>query len=152
MSSFIIDRKEYVKAAGLMYGIEESKRDSHRYFLERCRNEFHHAYLLNVVSVNAQYGDNAAPDEGAYDELFERYRKLGCKIYGDTFLPFGLQQLRPRLMNFFQSVLYQIEDETCHRTVAAWFYTCTVKLYEREIRSVEGWWGDVELEDDLKAA
>jgi hypothetical protein len=55
-------------------------------------------------------------------------------------------------MCFFQSVLYQIEDETCHRTVAAWFYACIVKLYERDIRAVEGWWGDVELEDELKAA
>ena len=27
MSSFIISKREYIKAAGLMYGIEETKRD-----------------------------------------------------------------------------------------------------------------------------
>ena len=42
MSSFIIDKVEYVKAAGLMYGIESAKRDSHKYFMDVCRKEFEH--------------------------------------------------------------------------------------------------------------
>lgn len=154
MSSFIIDKKEYAKAAGLMYGIEESKRDKHHWFLENVRKEFEHAYLLNVISVNGQYGDSVIPDEKRYDEVFDEHRRLARKIYEcDCFgaeQPVSLRDLRPRLQHFFQSVLYQIEDETCHRTVAAWLYTCVVKLYEREIRAVEGWWGEIELQNELE--
>ena len=149
MSSFIIDKREYVKAAGLMYGIEESKRDKHHYFLEVCRKEFEHAYLLNVVSVNLQYGESVVPDDGRYDDEFEAMRRLARRIseYVATGAPspLTLPKLRVRLQHFFQSVLYQIEDEACARMVSAWFYSCTVKLYEREIHAVDGWWGSVDI-------
>lgn len=35
MSSFILDKKEFIKAAGIMCGIEESKRDKHKYLIGR---------------------------------------------------------------------------------------------------------------------
>lgn len=155
MSSFIVSKAEFVKAAGLMYGIEESKRDKHQYYLEVCRKEFEHAYLLCVISVNEQYSDNVVPDEKTYDEEFEEHRRMARTIYERDCVgaeqPIHLRDLRPRLMMFFQSVLYQIENETCHRMVAAWFYTCIIKLFEREKNAIEGWWGEVELKQELNA-
>lgn len=61
MSSFIIGKKEFIKAAGLMCGYEEAKSDSHKWFIDNVRKEFEHAYALNVVSVNEQYGDGEMP-------------------------------------------------------------------------------------------
>ena len=153
MSSFIVDKIEYVKAAGLMYGIEEAKRDKHQYFLDVCRREFEHAYLLNVISYNEQYGTAIVPDEAVYDTAFEEHRLLGKRIYECDMVgfdqPIRLRDLRLRLQHFFGSVLYQIENDTCHRTVSAWFYTCITKLYERELFQIEGWHGEVELQQEL---
>jgi hypothetical protein len=156
MSSFVIDKIQYMKAAGLMYGIEECKRDKHHYFLEVCRERFSLAYALNVTSVAEQYGDTPVMDMNTYDEEFERHRKLAHGIYERDCMgiqqPLHMRDLCPRLMNFFQSVLYQIENEASHRIVAAWFYSCVIKLYESDIRRIDGWWGDVELMDEIKKA
>lgn len=162
MSSYIVDKKEFVKAAGLMYGIEESKRDPHSYFMEVCRQEFVHAYQLNVISVNERYRDNAVPDEASYDEEFEEHRQLGKLIGSDGYASangiiyekvvdvMSLRDLRLGLWKFFDSVLYQIDNDTCHRTVSAWFYTCINKLYTKDIYSVKGWHGEIELKQELE--
>ena len=153
MSSFIVSKREFIKAAGLMCGYEGAKRDSHRWFVENCRKEFEHCYALNVISVNEQYGDNCEPEEESYDDVFERYRKEGQRIYEGPALHEGvmsLSELRIKLWCFFRSVLYQIENDACSRAVSEWFFTCTSKLYERELHAVEGWWGEVELDVELK--
>jgi len=145
MSSFIVGKIEYVKVAGLMYGIEEAKRDPHRWFLENVRKEFEHCYLLNVISFNRQYGDSVVPEEDGYDAEFEAMRRVGRRIYGETDTRrMTLEKLRPMLQEFFQSVLYQIEDDACERAVSAWFYKCVAKLYQRELNDVEGWWGRID--------
>lgn len=158
MSSFIVSKGEFIKAAGLMCGYEGAKRDSHKWFVENCRKEFEHCYALNVVSVSYQYDDySTEPDEESYDDVFEAYRKEGALIWTEGYDPKPLviatkvkdvmdkRAFRRSMWNFFNSVLYQVENDTCHRSVAAWFYTCLRKLYEDETRSVEGWWGEVEL-------
>lgn len=157
MSSFIVSKREFIKAAGLMYGYEEAKRDSHRYFLDVCRKEFEHAYALNVISVNEQYDANDEPETESYDEVFESYRKMGMLIStggyaSDNGVIFSQvadvmdkKTFRLSMFHFFGSVLYQIEDRDCSRAVQAWFYTCLCKLYEEDLRSVDGWWGEIEL-------
>lgn len=164
MSSFIIDKVEFIKAAGLMYGIEESKRDKHKYFLEVCRKEFEHAYALNVISVNEQYHENEMPDERKYDDVFEAYRKMGVLIGNDGYTSgdgiifekvegvMSLRDLRIRLWHFFRSVLYQIENKAAHRMVAEWFFTCISKLYASDLNAVEGWCGEVEIANKLSKA
>ena len=156
MSSFMVSKREYVKAAGLMYGIEETKRDKHQWFLDNVRKEFEHCYALNVASVNEQYGDNETPEEDNYEAVFESYRQLGVAIYEGPALHEGVMKisdLRVRLWCFFRSVLYQIENEAAHRMAAEWFFTCISKLYENDLHAVEGWWGEVEIdEQQLKAA
>ena len=96
MSSFIVSKSEFIKAAGLMCGYEQAKgRDSHKWFIDHVREQFENAYRLNVMSVNEQYGDNEMPDEdpsimgGASDsevtgmsgaELENRQRKFGMMM------------------------------------------------------------------------
>ena len=157
MSSFIVSKQEFIKAAGLMCGYEEAKRYSHKWFIEHVRQEFEHAYALNVVSVQEQYEDYSFdPEEETLDDVFEAYRKMGSLIYTEGY-KMGIictkvadvmdkPTFRKSMFLFFRSVLYQIENETCHRSVAAWFFTCLCKLYEDEMHGVEGWWGEIELD------
>ncbi|MBR5395791.1 MAG: hypothetical protein IK144_12045 [Bacteroidaceae bacterium] len=161
MSSFIIGKVEYVKAAGLMYGMESAKRDAHRWFLDNVRKEFDHVYALNVASVNEQYSHHEpiVPDENSYDDVFEAYCKKGELIGNDGYTSddgiifhqvegvMTKHDLRIRLWHFFQSVLYQIENEAAHRMAAAWFFTCISKLYESDLHALGGWWGEVELDE-----
>ena len=146
MSSYVVDKKEFVKCAGLMHGIENAKRDKHIWFVDHVREWFEEAYVLNVRSVNEQYRDNAAPDPLKYDTLFNQYSRKGESIWTSSL--FGeatFKKIRPALMNFFGSVLYQIENEEMHKEVAAMFFECTRKLYEKETNSVDGWWTTIEI-------
>jgi len=158
MSSFIVSKQEFIKAAGLMCGYEEAKRNSHKWFIDHVRQEFEHAYALNVASVNEQYGDDEPemPETEQYDDVFEDYRKMGTLIYTEGY-KMGIictkvadvmdkPTFRKSMFNFFRSVLYQIENEAAHRAVAELFFTCLCKLYDDEMRDVEGWWGEVELD------
>ena len=154
MSSFIISKVEYIKAAGLMCGYEEAKRDSHKWFIDNVRK----AYALNVVSVNEQYGDGEMPETEQYDDVFESYRKKGALIQREGYASdngiifhkvenvMDKKKFRLSMFSFFKSVLYQIENEAAHRAVAELFFNCLSVLYESDLRSVDGWWGEVELE------
>lgn len=157
MSSFIVSKIEYIKAAGLMCGYEAAKRDSHKYFVDNVRKDFEHAYALNVISVNEQYGDNEQPEEESYDNVFEAYRKKGALISTEGYASdngiiftkvedvVDKKTFRKSMWKFFNGVLYQIENEAAHRVVAELFYNCLNKLYEDDLRSVEGYWGKIEL-------
>lgn len=157
MSSFIIGKKEFIKAAGLMCGFEEAKRDRHQWFVDNVRKEFEHAYALNVASVNEQYNDSQMPETEQYDEVFEAYRKKGALIQNDGYANLGgwlmekledvmdKRKFRQSMFGFFQSVLYQIENAAAHRAVAAWFYACLTKLYGDDLCGGEGWWGKIDM-------
>ena len=157
MSSFIVSKQEFVKAAGLMCGYEESKRNSHRWFIDNVRKEFEHCYALNVISVNEQYDDNYEPKEENYDDVFERYRKMGTLIGREGYAStngiifqkvadvMDKRTFARSMWNFFNSVLYQIENEACHRSVAAWFFDCLSHLCNDDLRDIEGWWGQIDL-------
>lgn len=146
MSSFVINKSEFVKAAGLMYGIETSKRaNAHKYFLENVRKNFVKCYELNVDSVNEQYGDESGKDVLDYDCIFERYCKIGERVKCGLHEGMTFEELRINLMHFFRSVLYQIENKEMSQFVAAFFFECTSKLFDCELYAVEGWWGDIEL-------
>ena len=119
------------------------------------RQEFEHAYALNVASVNEQYGHNEMPEEGNFDDVFEAYRKEGELIqtegYGSGFIATKVKDVmdkrtfRRSMWKFFRSVCYQIENDAAHRTVAALFFSCLSKLYGDKLRGIDGWWGEVEL-------
>lgn len=158
MSSFIISKKEFVKAAGLMCGFEEAKRDSHKWFIDNVRKEFEHAYALNVASVNEQYNNSEMPETEQYDEVFEVYRKKGALIQNDGYASnngiifekvegvMDKKKFCLSMFKFFRSVLYQIENEAAHRAVSAWFFTCLSHLYDSDLHSAAAlWWGEIDM-------
>lgn len=147
MSSFVVEKIEFVKAAGLMYGFEESKREKHLYFLNVVKEKFLECWRNNIESVCEQYDDDESiyADDDNYDEVFEKYRKLGAKIFMGINAPMTRREFAFSMMSFFNSVLYQVENDDLHDKCAAFFFTCTKKLFEVEIRKVEGWWGDIEI-------
>lgn len=149
MSSFILDKKEFIKAAGIMCGIEESKRDKNKYFIENVKRRFEECYELNVDSVNEQYRDHNAYDNCAYEKTFDEYRAKGKHLYNNTLevdgVKVGLRWLRPRMLKFFLCVLYQIENEECADIVGHFFFECMSNLAECSCSDIDGWWGEVEL-------
>ena len=145
MSSYVIDKKEYMKAAGIMYGIESAKRDAHKYFIDTIRARFNDVYKWNVQSVAAQYGEDEVYDANEYDDVFEKYKTIGRKAKRGSFDVFPFSELRVCMWSFFRSALYQIEDENLSAKASEVFLSCLSKLYENDIHAVEGWWGEIEI-------
>ena len=149
MSSFILDKEEFIKAAGIMCGIEESKRKKHQYFIDNVKMRFEECYELNVDSVNEQYGDHNTYDNCEYQETFDEYKAKGMRIYNNMLevdgVKVGVKWLCPRMLKFFNSVLYQIENEECADIVGHFFFVCMSKLSECSYSDIEGWWGELEL-------
>lgn len=148
MSSFVINKIEFVKAAGLMYGIEESKPHSFRYFLENVRDNFVRAFEFNALSVAEQYHDEEPyKDELTYDSTFEEYRRKGRTIWtldSSRTCPMNRKELRNALTDFFHSVLYQIENQEMETWVASFFWQCASRMEDPEV-SDAGWWGKIEI-------
>ena len=146
MSSFVISKKEYIKAAGLMYGIESAKRDKHQYFLDHVYENFVECYEMNVTSVNEQYGAKDESDGAAYTYVFEEYAEKGKKIAEGSYEGMTLNQMRLNLWHFFRSIMYQIEEPSCSHAVGGFLFTCVSKLFEKDFRTINStWWGDIEL-------
>lgn len=149
MSSFIVEKKEFIKAAGIMCGIEENKRFKNPYFIDNVKKRFEECYELNVDSVNEQYGDHNAYDNCAYQKTFDEYRAKGKHLYNNTLevdgVKVGLKWLRPRMMKFFISVLYQIENKECADIVGHFFFVCMSFLAEGTYSDIDGWWGEFGL-------
>lgn len=144
MSSFVIDKIEYVKAAGLMYGIESVKTNKHVLFMNCVYDKFCWCYNINVESVSEQYDEDQSYDNNKYLDVFKEYAKKGAGIFYGVNPKIRMPMLKICLMKFFNSVLYQIENEEMNQSVKAFFYTCVSKLFT-ETDKVEGWWGEVEL-------
>ena len=147
MSCFIIDKIEYVKAAGLLYGVTEQDEDMlHSRFLANIRENFMDAYKKNVQSVNERYNENTKPEEEEYDEMFEVYRVLGHEIGTNTNATMNMEQFRWSLYHFFGSVLYQIENQQLHMEVSAYFYQVMTNLFYEKIHQSGTWWGEVSVD------
>lgn len=147
MSCFIIDKIEYVKAAGLLYGVTEQDEDMlHSRFLANIRENFMDAYKKNVQSVNERYNENTKPEEEEYDEMFEVYRVLGHEIGANTNATMNMEQFRWSLYHFFGSVLYQIENQQLHMEVSAFFYKVMTNLFYKKIHQSGTWWGEVSVD------
>lgn len=146
MSSFVVDKSEFIKAAGLLYGIEAAKGvHAHKWFLDNVRERFVECYELNAQSVDEQYNEISAIDTESYDDVFKQYGQIGLEIGFGTCKKIDLKSLRIKMWMFFNSVLYQTESEEAHDKISSWFLVCLTKLFHKEIYNVEGWWGEIEL-------
>lgn len=145
MSSFVIDKKEYIKAAGIMYGVEKLNKFPHTYFLNVVRQKFNELYILNEESVSIQRKEESCPDECEYIDTFWEYVEKSKQMFIDN-----KKELTFNMMVFFNSILYQIDDEEMHMKASDFLYMCIQKLFKSDEdykkASYGGvWWGTVKM-------
>lgn len=170
MSSFVIDKKSYVRVGAVVAGICKARRNSHRelwvYDYEKNRpmkgldfvDKFVECYKLNVESVCKQYAHSTDGygdpktyiDNDDYDADYARYFKYGEKIAFDT-LP--LMDLVWNLIHFSTSVSYQIEDPVCNEVVMGWFNMIISRLTQiADLENDRNQWGEFDLALDKEKA
>lgn len=145
MSSFTISKIEYVKASAIMYAWEKSRRYPHQWFLDHVRENFCLCYVANNASVNEQYNVNDAFDMNKYDDVFKEYvSKTMAVMNGDT-QEMTPKVLRSKMLLFFESIDYQIENEQYAEKVRSFLFSCICKLFADEIPEDAEWWGHIDF-------
>ena len=162
MSSFVINKKSYVRACGILAGLAELKESRFNepvlrlwnYKLNRPYNaeDFKQSaawlYHLNAVSVQKQYHDDqAAHDPESYNADFAEYMAKAKKAYHDPDAA-KLERIVNELHHFFRSVLYQVEDAECERALKGFCYRLFFELQGVTAKK-SGFdpesWGDFEI-------
>lgn len=156
MSSFTIDKKEYIKAAGLVAGIAETYNRGPREFWIFCREtgrnstpeDYHKQFsdfaTMNALSVAEQYGDETADtDAGEYRSDFEEYRKAGQQIAmsGGNKLKHAMMELR----SFFRSAEYQTENDSYRWQMEIYFARIIDQILEKLNPGEWQSWGTLEI-------
>jgi hypothetical protein len=146
MSSFIISKKEYIKAAGLVCGVAScSKYGGNPVFCANVKKQFEHIYNLNVYSYEEQYDEDVEKDTKDYESVFNDYKELGRRIYMGLESKMSLDTLRYSLINFFRSATYQIENEDANMEAASYLFTCVEMLCQDKTDDIDGFWGSVDI-------
>ena len=146
MSSFIISKKEYIKAAGLVCGVAScSKYGGNPVFCVNVKKQFERIYKLNVYSWCEQYDEDVAEDTCDYESVFNEYKELGRRIYMGLESKMSLDKLRRSLLNFFSSITYQIENEDANMEAASYLFPCVEMLYQDKTDDVVGFWGSIDI-------
>ena len=151
MSSFVISKKEYMKAAGLMHGIATSKDHPWKYFVENVKARFERLYELNVKSVCKQYKrEFDGLDECEYQEVFNEYSSMAQTVWSAD--PSDMESFRKRkkicaqLIYFFSCVDYQIEDQEMIKEARSIMFVCLdIYLVKPDRSLVEDSWGMINI-------
>ena len=121
MSSFIINKNEYVKVGAFIGAFTEmrnrgdlliylyNQEKNRLYTADDVINEMVSIYEMNVDSVNEQYGDHTEYDDEEIDRMVvAKYMGYAKKILHDEK---ELENAIANIHQFFRSVNYQIENE-----------------------------------------
>ena len=125
MSSFVIGKLEYIKAAGAVAGIAEFYKNSvdnifvydyqhnHKMETEDFYNCFVEFFNMNALSVYEQYSprhedETLYSDSEEYKNDFIKYMRIGKNA---CFYPEKLNKIIFDLRDFLQSAMYQTENE-----------------------------------------
>lgn len=148
MSSFVINKKEYVKAAGFMAALAEQKnlyREPIIYWYSYSTggiltatdyyNAFVKIYNLNAKSVQLQYNDKKPQeDSNEYMNEFDDMRAETVKLYQQATI-WGSTEAKQQLTNsifefslFARSINYQIEDRKIADEVNKFMNKCQMFL------------------------
>lgn len=155
MSSFIISKEEYIKAAGTVAGLAESLPHFWLYDYETGRNAtqedyyrmFTECYTMNAMSVKEQYHDpELFTDGSSYKRTFDDYRKKGRSAglhRGEDF-----KRITAELVNFFSSAVYQTEKEPYFWKMQTLFNRITAELMPHILKEYEPRsWGTFEIDE-----
>ena len=146
MSSFIISKKEYIKAAGLVCGVAScSKYGGNPVFCANVKKQFEHIYNLNVYSWCEQYDEDIEKDTKDYESVFNDYKELGRRVYMGLESKMSLDMLRYSLINFFGSITYQIENEDANMEAASYLFSCVDMLCQDKTDDIDGFCGSVDI-------
>ena len=146
MSSFIISKKEYIKAAGLVCGVASCSRyGGSPIFCANVKKQFEHIYKLNVYSWCEQYDEDVEKDTSDYESVFNEYKALGMRIYMGFESKMSLDTLRYSLINFFRSATYQIENEDANMEAASYLFTCVEMLFQDKTDDIVGFWSSIDI-------
>ena len=139
MSSCVIDKAAYMKAAGAVAAVADVYRKDiwheifiydyeagHRMEAEDFRRRFTRCFEMNCLSVQEQYHD-AEPftDESEHTDAYRAGYAIGKKAARD--IP-ELRELIYNLRQFFGSCLYQIENRAYLFNMQAFFNEIIVAL------------------------
>lgn len=131
MSSFIIDKREYVRCAGMMHGILDKFMEASASFKFGLYDRMVDVYMCNVKSFNLQYDTNEEPEKEGYRDEYDEYRNRGYMMdAGETIKMFF------NIMKFFRSADYQIEDDECLIKAESIFWDCTSVLVSNIFQSM----------------
>ena len=166
MSSFVIDKRSYVRVGAIVAGIAKATRGTNRelwlYDNVLGRNlkgtdfvdKFVECYKLNVDSVCKQYAHchdeycdpKTYEDNNDYDDDYIRYFKFGEGIADSTL---DLMDVVWNLIYFSRSVNYQIEDPIDNQIVMEWFNLVIAKLTQiADLKDDRDMWGEFDLNLD----
>lgn len=145
MSSFLINKDEFVKAAALcaaaQVGIGRPTEVQYAYL-----KEFLKFYRWSFISVKMQYCEDipgsifhSVTDEEieGYKPLYEDYFKKGRSLKAKN-----PTELRTNLIDFLNSVLYQVEDMNYNTEMGCCFFKIVCAITPKPDN---GWWGGIDI-------
>lgn len=154
MSSYVINKKYYVRVAGYISGIaKELNVQVYNYTENRNFTEedyyklFCTLYDANAISVQKQYHDDTREtDSDDYMQDFNAYKKIGVKdVYNHDY-----KKILVNLNSFFSSCKYQIEQPTLEKFAVNTLNKIFVAIFDRTIGSDFNTecWGSFEVESE----
>ena len=157
MSSFVIDKKNYIIAAGIIAGISEASNRGNGahvwlYDYESGRNaaaddyyrQFCRMFDMNCLSVAEQYHETDPWTDGKeYRREFAAAIKTGKSLYmnGGDKLKKAIMELR----QFFHSAIYQTEKYEYLFQMQMYFYGIEDQLMEFLYPYEPESWGDLKI-------
>lgn len=153
MSSFIIDKKSYIRCAGAIAGLSTTLREplwvynhveNRNFNDDDYYNLFKWAYEANVKSVNWQYNDDREViDTNDYKADFEEYKKIGKQAVYHSIT----KDLVKEISTFFRSIKYQIEEDNLSAKVSCYLNIVLVEIVNKTVLhdSSTECWGSFEL-------
>lgn len=135
MSSFVINKKEYIKAAGAVAGLADvheiwyfSYETQRNMNADDYYNKFVECFEMNALSVQEQYKDKDVwTDSNDYKAEFKKafnYSKFATMDYRKE------QELVFELLQFFSSAEYQTEKESYYYKMKMFFNQILVSLFK----------------------
>ncbi len=135
MSSFVIAKREYVKAAGFLAAVVDCenyyrepalrlwhKREQRLYTAADVWRDMCRLFEINAAAVAKQYGDESREaDPSDYEVEFAATFEAGKQLLNKGYRLHNSGMVRETqrviycVIQFFKSALYQIEDEENHR-------------------------------------
>lgn len=162
MSSFVINKQEYIKAGGFFAGLAEQLnyyREPVIYWWDSTKGDvldaedyykaFASLYEMNARSVMLQYGESRMQsDEADYRKDFERYRSIAALLYHAAYK--DLQDAIFDFLSFCGSISYQIEDRAIAKKANCFMYKAQhflLKLLMERSHYKSDCWGSFDLEN-----